>query len=458
MADAVRAPDIDTRSTSRAVGSIWTIGLAGFAFRLWLVLDYRPTCDIDSSSCYRVNGDALYHHAQANLMADGHWFKNPLEYGGTGTLVESAGDPPAYTLLLSFFSRFGMDTVTWHRSLSTLFGLALIVLIGMFVRRLAGDLAGVVAAALAAAHPLMWINDMMLMSESLYQPMVVITLWAAYAWIQTPDHRHAAWLGAALALAALTRSEAVTLFIFMVLPLMWWTRELVPRERARQIMVCGFTGLAVMAPWLIYNNLRFERPVTLSSSPGTVWMAGSCDSAWDGESLGFWVDCFTERGLWDDFEAALPGVTKPVGEGRVIYDETVRDEFNREQAWRYTVDNWHRYPKVALARMGRSLDLFRVGHTLRQNYELEGRWEEPSILGIAFYYALIPISALGAAVMWGRRERLTPLLAMWPTILFASATTFGLTRYRVPIDIAMIVLSAVAAAWLWPRVREAMAR
>ncbi len=458
MADPIVDSDVDRTTRPRAVPAIWAIGVAGLVFRLWLVLGYRPTCDTASADCFRVNGDALYHHGQASLMADGHWFKNPLEFGGTGTLVESAGDPPAYALILSFFSRLGMDTVTWHRSLSTLFGFALIVLVGLLTRRIAGDLAGMVAATLAALHPLMWINDMMLMSESLYQPLVVVVLWAAHVWVRTPDRRRIAWLGLAIAAATLTRAEALTLYGFLVVPLVWWTRDLVTRERIRQIVVCGLAGLALIAPWVIYNNIRFERPVTISAVPGTVWMAGSCDSAWAGEWLGFWSDCFTERGLWDDFEEALPGVTLPVGEGRVIYDESVRDDFNREHAWSYTVDNWYRYPKVALARMGRSLDLFRVGHTLRQNYELEGRWEEPSILGLAFYYSLIPLTAVGAAVMWGERKRLTPLLSMWPTIMFASATTFGLTRYRVPIDIAMIVLAAVAVAWLWPRVREAAQR
>ncbi len=439
------------RAIPRAVTTIWAIGGAGLMFRLWLVLDYRPTCNETSTSCYRVAGDALYHHGQANLMADGHWFKNPLEFGGTGTLVESAGDPPAYALILSFFSRLGLDSVTWHRSLSTLFGFALIVLVGLIARRLGGDVAGIAAATLAAAHPLMWINDMMLMSESLYQPLIVVVLWTSYRWLDSPDRRRIAWLGVAIAVATLTRAEAITLSVFLVLPLVWWARQLSTAEKIRQIATCAVAVIVVIAPWIVYNNIRFERPVTISAVPGTVWMAGSCDSAWGGESLGFWHDCFTERGLWDDFETALPGVTKPVGDGRVIYDEAVRDDFNREHAWEYLIDNWQRYPKVALARIGRSLDLFRVGHTLRQNHELEGRWEEPSVLGIGFYYFLLPLTLMGALVMRQNGTRLTPLLAMWPTIMLASATTFGLTRYRVPIDIAMIVLSGVAIAWLWPR-------
>ena len=54
--------------------------------------------------------------------------------------------------------------------------LALVVSLGLLVRRLAGDLPGIIAAVLAALHPLMWINDMMLLSEGLYQPLIVAVL------------------------------------------------------------------------------------------------------------------------------------------------------------------------------------------------------------------------------------------------------------------------------------------
>jgi hypothetical protein len=47
---------------------------------------------------------------------------------------------------------------------------------------------------------------------------------------------------------------------------------------------------------------------------------------------------------------------------------------------------------------------------------------------------------------------------MWPAVMFAAATTFGLTRYRVPIDIAMIVMAAVAVSWLVDRLRESPER
>lgn len=431
----------------RGVPIIVGVGLAGWFLRIAAVLWYRPTCTTGAADCYTLAGDAYYHHHQADLIHRGHWFINPHEYIVHGHILDSAGDPPLYALYLAFWSRLGLDGVTDHRLVSTLAGFALIVSLGLLVRRLAGELAGVIAAVLAALHPLMWINDMMLLSEGLYQPVIVAVLWAGYAWIEKPTARRVVVLGAVIAVAALTRAEAFALFGFMVVPLVWWLGGVDRREKLRQIGLCWLAGLIFLSPWLIYNNLRFEDPVTMSAVPGTVMMAGSCDEAWSGEAMGFWTLCFDSRELWDELEAELPGSTLR-GESRVVYDESVLDSFNRKHALEYTVENWERFGVVALARMGRSLELFKPGHSLRLNYQVEGRWEEPSTFGLGFYYALLPLTVIGALVFRRRGIRLTPMLSMWPTIMLASAVTFGLTRYRVPIDIAMIALSAVAVDWL----------
>lgn len=448
------------RSLPRAVQAIWVIGLGGLAFRWWAILSYRPTCSTGAPDCYTLAGDASYHHEQANLIADGHWFKNPIEFQlGSGTLNDSAGDPPLYQLFLAFWSVLGLDSVTWHRVLSSLFGFALIVMVGFAARRIAGqvfgpatgDRAGVFAALLAAVHPLMWINDLMLLSEGPYQALLVPVMWAAWKWTKDPTRRRMAVVGAAIALAALARAEAVALLGFLVVILVVWRNPLDRGERVRQGAVGILAGLLVLAPWLVYNNLRFEEPVTLTSASGTVMMAGSCDTAWSGESMGIWAKCFEERQLQFEMEEEYPGSYRsPDDPERVVYDESVIDRFNTEKALEYTFDNLDRYPLVVLARMGRSLEVFRVEHTLRVNYNVEGRWKIPSVLGLVGYYGLIPFTILGFEMLRRRGERLVPFAAMWTLVLFASAITFGLTRYRVPIDVAMILVSSFSLAWLWP--------
>ena len=182
-------------------------------------------------------------------------------------------------------------------------------------------------------------------------------------------------------------------------------------------------------------------------------LAGSCDTAWSGELMGTWDTCFERRDLFDEYDAALPGVTVPV-EGWIKYDESVRDNFMARKAIGYTLDHWQRYPLVAVARIGRSLEFFKPMSTLRINYEIEGRWKFPSASGLALYYLLIPFTVMGAIAMREKGQKLIPMASIWVMVAFASAVTFGLTRYRVPVDVAMVIMSGVGIDWLWRRYSE----
>lgn len=434
------------------------IGLGALALRWYVVLAARPACPTAAAEpgCFLINGDVLYQFTQGRLIGSGHFFKNGLVHQATGRLVESAGDPPLFSLLLGLWSALGLDTVQWQRLGAGLVGAAGVVLIGATARRLGGDWAGWIAAAIAAVHPLLWVNDAMLMSESLYQPAVTAVMLMAVAYADRPTGRLALAVGLAVGAAALVRGEAVLLVGLLLAPLMGLARALPGRDRARHFLIAGVAVAAVMAPWVIYNNLRFAQFVTLTSAPGSVLMAGSCDSVWNGPKLGWWADCFTERGLWDDYEAAFPGISA-AGAERAVYDESLVDAFNRRNAFEYIGDNLGRYPAVMLARIGRATDVFRVSDTLRSNWELEGRWRWPSTVGLGLYYALIIPAAAGAVILRKAGRRLTPLLAWWPMVMMTAAATFGLTRYRVPADIAMVVLTGIGLAAVSRRLRPGAA-
>ena len=65
----------------------------------------------------------------------------------------------------------------------------------------------------------MWINDGMLMSESLVVLVSACFLYAAYDFVGSPDTRRAVLLGLACGAAALTRTELLLLVPLLVLPL-----------------------------------------------------------------------------------------------------------------------------------------------------------------------------------------------------------------------------------------------
>src|SRR5262245_10607240 len=135
------------------------------------------------------------YHTQAILLADHGGFYEPFVYldslreGGPAVLQQSAGHPPGYVAYLAAYALVGLDSALSNRLASGIAGAAAVALIGLAGRaigRMAGfgdrsaDRAGLVAAFLAAVYPCLWINDALILSESLYAGLVALIILAAY--------------------------------------------------------------------------------------------------------------------------------------------------------------------------------------------------------------------------------------------------------------------------------------
>ena len=161
-------------------------------------------------------GDSTFFHATANQIADGYGLVEPFLLG-RGIDVPSAAHPPLYPIVLSLSSLLGGTSTHAHRVFGALLGGVTIVLIALIARRVAGDRAGVLAAAIAAVYPVLVVTDGALMSEGLYSLLFAATLLTALVLWERRDLRLGALLGVLIGLAALTRSEALAL-----LPLLAW--------------------------------------------------------------------------------------------------------------------------------------------------------------------------------------------------------------------------------------------
>jgi 4-amino-4-deoxy-L-arabinose transferase-like glycosyltransferase len=160
--------------------------------------------------------------------------------------------------------------------------------IGLLGRRLAGDRAGIVAAGIAALYPFLWINDAVVLSESLLALTTALMLVAAYAFWRMPSPWRAAALGAAIALVALTRAEGVLLFALLGVPVVLMAPGLEWRRRLERIAVMALAALALVAPWVGYNLARFEAPAYLSTGSGVTLVDSSCDAVYSGPFIGWW--------------------------------------------------------------------------------------------------------------------------------------------------------------------------
>ncbi|MBM3662109.1 MAG: hypothetical protein FJW94_04335 [Actinobacteria bacterium] len=420
----------------------WLAGIAVVALvvRVLFVL-------LRQSSVVLTTGDAFWYHFQAQLVADGRGFLHPFDYFVDGVVAPGADHPPGFVLVLAALDVLGLSTPQGQRLVMCLVGTATVVLVGLLGRRLAGDRVGLVAAGIAALYPNFWINDGMLMVETVYMLASVVALIGCYAYLRRPGWGALLLTAVSVTVAGMHRPEALALFALMVLPMVWGRRSLsVPLRFGHLVASAGVVVLA-FAPWAAYNQGRFDAFVPISTGAGQTLVAANCDLTYSGPALGFYdTDCLL-----------APQIEEPTTSSRSERDR----EYNRI-ARAYMAEHAGELPRVVAARVGRLWHLFRPGQSLGLDGFVEGRsggqpgssfW--PVREALWSYFVLAPLSLAGLWILHRRQRAVYPLLAQPVLATVVAATTFGITRYRAGAEITIAVAAAVAVVagidWLLGR-------
>ena len=398
-------------------GRLALIALAGLVVRLAWVWYMRH---------YTVQGDALVYHLDAQHVADGLGFRRAFEVD-----EPTAEHPPLFIVLLAGFDLLGATGFNAHRVLLTGIGTTTVVLIGLLGRTVLGDRVGLIAAALASAYPLLWAMDASLMSEVLYAPLITLTILAAFWHLRAPSWRKGAAVGALIALAALTRGEAIGLLGLLAFPLAWssagaWR----PRLARFAVIVAAF--VVVIAPWSVRNLMTFEEPILISTNGYGVFIGANCDKSYYGPQIGSWAyTCFTDRLEGDESEYSVD---------------------YRDRGLRYMADHADRLPLVMAARFGRLWDVFRPQQAVFF-MATEGRHSFAARAGIKAYWLILPLAVAGALVLRLRRVRFWPLLAPIGLVTLMGVFVYGSTRFRVAAEPMLLVLAAVSLDTVWRSMR-----
>lgn len=364
---------------------------------------------------FQVQGDALVFDLVARNLAGGDGFRRAFEPGPT------AEHPPAWEVLLAAADLLGADSFLSHRLIGALIGTLTVVLIALLGRAVAGAAVGLVAAAVAAAHPLLWTADVSLMSETLYGALLVGALLAAHGRRPVP-------LGVLLGLAALTRGEALALVVLLVVPLFWrdWRRT--------GLAVAAF--VVVLTPWTVRNLVTFEQPVLISTNANGVWKGANCPDTYRGDLIGSWR-----------FQCYSPG--------RPGEDESEYFARQRSEGLAYLRENAGRLPVVLAARLARLADVYSVDQSVFLNAQ-EGRLPRPTRWGIHAAWVLMLLAAAGAVLQARRRGPVLVLLAPIAMVVLVSLATYGSTRFRYGAEPSIAVLAAIALVAGWSRLRTRM--
>jgi 4-amino-4-deoxy-L-arabinose transferase-like glycosyltransferase len=423
-------------SFGRRLFLIWLVGLL---LRLVYVLVFSVDEDL--------SGDALGYHHAANLLADGQGFIEPFRHffgnveevviNGEPTVITTplghaeptAGHPPVWTTVLGVVSFVGFTTPLQHRIATALIGSLTVLVFGQLGRELRSERLGLISAAVGAGYAFIWINDALVMSETIAIMAAALASLFGLRFTRAPTLANAVTFGLVGALAALTRAELI-LFLPIVALVALLRADLSWRDRAVRYGVAGLVAVAVIAPWVGRNLVVFENPVLLSNGTGTVLIQANCDDTYYGDNIGYW---------------SLPcGGGQPYGPNGELLDESERDEVVREIGSDYISDHKTRLATVVIpARIGRMWGVYEPIEQLR----LDAGEQRPfgvSLVGLAQLAVLGPLAIAGAVIMWRRKE---PLLcvALWaPLATFTAAIAFGSTRYRSPAEVTIVILGAVA--------------
>ena len=436
------------------------IVLAALAWRVGYVLITKRTAG--------VWGDAFNYHYGADLLAEGKGFIDPLRYEFAGLTFPSAYHPPLYFVYLAAWGVLGLKSILWQRLVSCLLGAVTVGLIGYLGRRLGGsDRAGLLAALLAAAYPHLWLNDAALLSETAAAFAVVLTMLAVERFRERPSPARAAELGGALALAVLGRAELLLLVPALAIPLVIGARSLSARRRWERLGVVAVAVLVLLGPWVAYNMSRFEKPVYISNGLGATLLGGSCDAAFHGRFIGYWTYCpgsatqvaripppsAVTEARWK----ADPNSPQTRAEKKAYFrryfegapDESENDVTARHEAVDYIRAHKGQFAVVVLARVGRVWNVFRPWQNATFDGTIEGRGLAQARVALFCFYAYTALGIVGLVAMRRRRHPIWPYLVLAAVVTFTAAISFGIQRYRIPVDAVLPALAAVGIDWLW---------
>ena len=377
--------------------------------------------------------DAFFYETEARVLAEGKGFINPapLLPGRSGRIEQTADHPPLTSIVLipAAWMADGEAGQLLMRFTMVLLGLGAVAVVGLLGREVAGDRVGLVAAGIAALSPAFWMNDGLLMGETLATLTTAAAVLLAYRLRRTGAYGVAAGLGAVCAVAMLSRAELALLVPALAIPVALLARDRDWRRRfGLSAMVLG-VSLVLVAPWVIYNLTRFDEATFISTSAGNVLRGANCDDTYYGSGVGFWsVSCVLadkERG-----------------------DDSVQAQRRGENAVKYIKAHKARVPHVVAARVGRLWSVYAIEDTIDANRG-EGRVSWASWLGLPIYYATVVAAIAGTVLLWRRRVSVFPLLVPLVLVTVMAAIFYGIPRFRAPAEPSLAVLAAVAVVALF---------
>ena len=361
-------------------------------------------------------------------LQDGYYFPDSIFYSDAAVSLINNGQfgeyhrGPVYpAFLAAIYSLFG-EKVLYVRIIESLLGALLAVVVAMLAKRIGDEIVGALAGILWSVFPIA------VFIAGLVYPTSLVTIFLAggalcvlpYAY-QELSTKRVFFAGFLWGLGSLTVPMVVATIAVVSGWLIYWGRP----QRLALVSLFLFGSALTIVPWTIRNYLVYDRLVAIE--PRALKHLPRLSHS--------------DNTLPDDKIAAI--MKRPdffavrFGKEFLHFFQPYPDRIKMSKAG--VRDNVHaRKPRVVkntIFKQGQLITLVSILSTVP-----------------AFVFAII-----GSAVMWRRKEQRRALSMLWAIILsFAAGYSVFVsqTRYRIPVEPYIIILSAYGLAQTWQLLRR----
>jgi len=434
----------------RAPHVLWVVGLTALALvlRVAFALIFQPTS--------LTSNDALFYHAVAAQIADGHGFSL---YG-----EPTAHWPPVGPYLFGAAYRVAGPDPLAAVLVNAVLGAATVALLYVTALKALGPVAARFAAGVLAVMPGQILFADTLLAETAYT-FILVGFLALVAWL--PERRW--WvpvaLGAVAGIAALTRGEGLVL---PVIALAAWWPELPWRALLGRMAALVVAMAVVVVPWTVRNAAEAGSFVGVATNSSTTLWSGHNPKA-DGGAT------YAPPSLLAP-ATKKTGIEFEVAEGRLLRREAL--EYMRSHPLREltliprklvslnegdskALDVWIHEGEGAAYRVADVNRFLERGGTAREFGRVPSR--APAVIGRTparvvgvladvAYYALLAATLVSVVLfwrrLWGNRVMRGALAMVGAAMFLYGFVYYGNFRYRVPLEPLMLLLAAPLAVWL----------
>jgi len=359
----------------------------------------------------------------AQSLREGRGLTYPPDHD-TGT-AQQFGRAPGYPAFLAVAGVAAPASAAPARIkiVQAVLGAFVVWMIGVITLRAAGDRAGVIAAAIAAAYPpLVWIPAYVL-SESLYMLLALgVVMLLHGARVKAEAERSARGGGALTMVAGLVTGAAILvrpgMLFFLPLVAVWFIR----RQRWSLALAFCVASVVVVAPWTLRNARVYERFVPVASTGGVNFWTGNHPLAIGEGDLAANPDI---KRAEIDFRRLHPGLTAEQLEP--LYFGDAFAHIKAHPGW--WIGLLARKAFYTFVPAGPSYTL----HSTRY------------LLASVIPYALLaPFAFMGLFRVLRRGGAATPLLLLACSVVMTSLIFFPHERFRIPVIDPTVILCASA--------------